>query len=57
LKFEASGGDHQFEFRNGDYVYECSFNLVGPDEIPPGILIIKKGNKVILNQSAKIIRK
>jgi hypothetical protein len=57
LNFEGSGGDHQFEFRNGDYLYECSFNLVGPDEIPPCVLIIKKGNKVILNQSAKIIRK
>ena len=57
MEFVGSGGDHYFEFRNGDYLYECSLSLVGPDEIPPCVLIIKKGNKVILNQSAKIIRK
>jgi len=56
LEFVGSGGDHYFEFRNGDYLYECSFSLVGPDEIPPATLTIKKRGKVILNQNAKIIR-
>jgi hypothetical protein len=57
LTFEGSGGDHYFEFRNGDYLYECSINIMGPDDISPATLTIKKGSRVILSQNAKIIRK
>jgi hypothetical protein len=57
LKFEGSGGDHSYKFRNGDYVYDCSFNVTGPDEIPPAMLTIYKRGKVISTQVAKIIRK
>jgi hypothetical protein len=56
-KFVGSGGDNYYRFKNGDYVYECSINLTGPDEIPPAALIIKKRGKEILSQNAKIIRK
>jgi len=57
LQFVGSGGDHYFEFRHGDFSYECSIDFTGPDDIPPATLTVKKGGKVIISQNAKIIRK
>lgn len=53
---EGSGGNHRYEFRNADYVYDCSFTVMGTGEEPPAELKIYKGGKEILSAPATIIR-
>lgn len=54
---EGSGGNHRYEFRNGNYKYECSINFLGTYETPPANLLVSKNEDEILNQPAQIIRK
>ena len=53
---EGNGGNNKYEFINGDYIYECSINVVGTDETPPADLTVYKNEKEILDQASKIIR-
>ena len=54
---DGSGGNCSYQFKNGDYLYECSIIVMGEDDSPPAFLTISKGDKDILNQKALIIRK
>ena len=54
---EGSGGNHRYEFNNGNYKYVCSINIIGKNETPPANLILYKKEKEILTQYAKIVRK
>jgi hypothetical protein len=57
LVVEGNGGNHQYEFKQGNFVYECAFNVLGEKNSPPAKLTIYQGSKVILSQEAKIIAK
>jgi len=57
LFMEGSGGNHRIEFKNADYIYECSIIELGEDDSPPAMLTIYKGDKEILSQDARIIKK
>ncbi|WP_316764703.1 hypothetical protein [Pedobacter aquatilis] len=52
---EGSGGNHNYEFKNGDYLYTCYINVIGETQSPPAMLTISKGRKEILKQKAKKI--
>ncbi|WP_214227768.1 hypothetical protein [Pedobacter sp. B4-66] len=53
---EGSGGSVRFEFKNGEFTYDCAI-LVDPEPGgAPALLTISKGDKKILFQKAKITR-
>lgn len=54
---EGSGGNHQYEFKKENYIYECAFIVMGEKNPPLAKLTIYQGDKVILSQNAKIIAK
>lgn len=49
---EGSGGNHRFEFKTGDYVYDCEIELLGPDNAPPASLVVYKNGNMVLSQKA-----
>ena len=54
---EGSGGNHRYEFMNGDYKYECSIVVMAEDDSPPAYLRIYKDGKEILSQKAILVLK
>jgi len=51
---DGSGGNHRFEFKNGEFTYDCAI-LVDPGPGgAPALLTVSKGDKKILFQKAKI---
>jgi hypothetical protein len=54
---EGSGGNHRYEFKNGEYKYECSIIVMGEEGSPPASLTVYKGDQEILTQNAKPIVK
>lgn len=52
---EGSVGNSIFEFRNGEYIYECY--IVSIENDPPAWLTVYKGDKEILKQISILIRK
>ncbi|MGJ7032262.1 hypothetical protein GGU45_002765 [Niabella hirudinis] len=57
--FEAqgTGGNHTIMFKNEAYRYEIAINRLGTDETPGALLTVFKGEKVLLKEPGKIIRK
>lgn len=53
---EGSGGNGRYEFKNGEYTYDCSMIVMGTDDSPPAILTIYKDHKEILSQNATVIK-
>jgi hypothetical protein len=51
----GSGGNHSFQFKKGNYLYECFIIVLGESDAPPARLIITQSDKEILNQDAKIV--
>lgn len=49
---EGSGENHRFEFKTGDYVYDCEIEPMRPDNTPPASLVVYKNGKIILSQDA-----
>lgn len=54
---DGTGGNCSYQFKNGDYIYECFISVMREEDAPPAVLTISKGNKEILNQNATIIEK
>jgi len=54
---EGNGGNHRYEFDNGNYKYECSIIILGANNTPPAHVIVYKNDDEILNEPAQIIRK
>lgn len=52
---DGTGGNHSFEFKKGNYTYECFIIVMGEKDAPPARLVITQNNKEILNQEAKIV--
>jgi len=53
---EGSGGNHAYEFINGNYKYVCYINTLGADETPPATLTVYQNRTKILAQSAQIVK-
>jgi hypothetical protein len=53
---EGSGGNGKYQFKSGEYIYDCEIIVIGEDNSPPAMLTIYKGEKEILSQRATIIR-
>lgn len=53
---EGSGGNHRFEFKNGDYIYDCAIMEMTETGGAPVLLTITKGGKKILFQRAKFAK-
>ncbi|MEP7127717.1 MAG: hypothetical protein ABI729_02565 [Chitinophagales bacterium] len=56
-KPDGSGGNHSFEFRNGEYLYECSIIVIGEEDSPPAYLTIYESGKEMLSEKADIVKK
>jgi hypothetical protein len=54
---EGTGGNHSYQFKNGDYTYECSIIIMGEEGSPPARLTIIKDDTEILSQNATIVKK
>ncbi|PXY39255.1 hypothetical protein DMB65_18570 [Flavobacterium cheongpyeongense] len=52
---DGTGGNHHFEFKKGQYVYECYITPLREKGAAPASLTIYLENKVILSQEAKIV--
>ena len=52
---EGTGGNHRFEFKKGQYIYECYIAPLREKDAAPASLTIYQNKKVILSQDAKIV--
>jgi hypothetical protein len=52
---DGSGGNSHYDFKKGAFLYECYIIVMGEDDSPPATLTIYQGDKVILEQNAKIV--
>jgi len=55
FKPDGSGGNHNYQFKSGDYLYTCFIIVIGEKDAPPAQLVISKAGKEILSQPAKKI--
>lgn len=55
LVVEGIGGNHQYEFKKDNFVYECAIIVLGEKNSPPARLRIYQATKVILSQDATIV--
>lgn len=55
LEYMGSGGNHQYRFTNGEYVYTFHINKMGEEGAPPANLIVEKNGKEIINEPAEIV--
>ena len=54
--FEGSGGNHYFEFKNGEYRYRLYVWVIGAEDTPPGLLEIYKSDKLLSKQDIKNLK-
>ncbi|TDX13466.1 hypothetical protein [Flavobacterium sp. S87F.05.LMB.W.Kidney.N] len=52
---DGTGGNHHYEFKKGDFRYECHFIVLGEKNSAPAALIVYQAEKKILSQDAKIV--
>jgi hypothetical protein len=52
---DGTGGNHHYEFKKGNFRYECHFIVLGEKDSPPAILTVYQSGKEILSQDAKIV--
>lgn len=52
---EGTGGNHRFEFKKGQYTYECYIAPLCEKGTAPASLTIYQNKKVILSQDARIV--
>lgn len=52
---EGTGGNHRFEFKKGEFIYECYISPLREKGAAPAGLKIYQNKKVILSQDAKIV--
>lgn len=56
LEYQGSGGNHQYQFTNGEFVYTLRINYVGTEDMAPATLIVEKSGVEILSQPAQFVR-
>lgn len=52
---DGTGGNHHYEFKKGNFRYECHFIVLGEKDSPPAVLTVYQSGKEILSQDAKIV--
>jgi hypothetical protein len=52
-KFQGSGGNHAYEFVNGNYIYVCSIIRLGESDSPPAVLEVYENKERIMTRDAK----
>jgi hypothetical protein len=52
---DGTGGNHHYEFKKGNFRYECHFIVMGENGVPPAMLLIYQSEKEILSQNAKVV--
>ncbi|WET00657.1 hypothetical protein [Flavobacterium sp. YJ01] len=52
---DGTGGNHYYEFKKGDFKYECYIIVLGEKNSPPATLTVYQSGKEILSQNAKIV--
>lgn len=52
---DGTGGNHHYEFKKGNFRYECHFIVMGEKGAPPAMLLIYQSEKEILSQNAKVV--
>lgn len=52
---DGTGGNHYYEFKKGNFKYECYFIVLGEKNSPPATLTVYQSGKEILSQNAKIV--
>ena len=55
LKYDGTGGNHSYIFKNYNYIYECVINVIVPDSYPDAFLDIYNGDENISRQRAEFI--
>ncbi len=51
---DGSGGNSNYDFKKGEFLYECYIIVMGEDSSPPATLTIYQKGKEILSQNAKM---
>ncbi|MEH6394152.1 hypothetical protein [Pseudoalteromonas sp.] len=51
IKFDGSGGNHSYTFKNGRYSYVLQVTVIGCDTSPPGWLEVYKDKKLLLSDA------
>ncbi|TAE50348.1 MAG: hypothetical protein EAZ89_12225 [Bacteroidetes bacterium] len=54
-KADGNGGNHSYEFVNGEYIYECAIIVLGEGDSPSAYLLVYQQGKEILSQRATIV--
>ena len=54
VNYEGSGGNHGYEFKNANTKYICNINVLGKSS-DDAFLVVKQGDKIIIDQSATFI--
>ncbi|GAA0301002.1 hypothetical protein GCM10009128_20180 [Psychrosphaera haliotis] len=54
--FEGSGGNHYYQFKNGQYIYRCFVNVIGNSQSTPGTLEVFKADVLLLKEGVKSIK-
>lgn len=52
---DGSGGNSHFDFKKGNFLYQCYITVLGTKDSAPANLVIFQNGKEILNQDAKIV--
>ncbi|WDF63479.1 hypothetical protein [Flavobacterium sp. KACC 22763] len=52
---DGTGGNHHYEFKKGNFKYECHFTVLGEKNSAPAALMVYQSGKEILSQDAKIV--
>lgn len=52
---DGSGGNSHFDFKKGNFLYECYITVLGPKDAAPATLTIYQNEKEILSQDAKVV--
>lgn len=55
LILDGNGGNHRYEFKKGQYIYECNISPLREKGTAPANLTIYQNKKVILSQEAEIV--
>ncbi|BFM42942.1 hypothetical protein CFS9_15830 [Flavobacterium sp. CFS9] len=52
---DGTGGNHHYDFKKGNYLYQCYISVLGTKDSAPANLTIYQNGKEILNQDAQIV--
>ncbi|MDQ8011205.1 MAG: hypothetical protein REI96_02055 [Flavobacterium nitrogenifigens] len=52
---DGTGGNHHYEFKKGNFKYECHFTVLGEKKSAPAALLVYQSGKEILSQDATIV--